>query len=287
MRSALARPGRARLAGIAGVALIGTMAMSAVTEALTQVLPDLRMSRPTDVRVTTSSSGRRLLRLTTTIVNVGRGRFELVAVRPNANTMIMQVQQRIWRNDGTTRYVTTNGSARYAGDGHDHWHIRRVASYDLVDSRGRAIRRDSKIGFCFFDTGVYDSGLPGYRPVKRYWESGCGGRSTLRATMGISVGWGDTYGSGLAYQWIDVTGVAAGTYWIVVTADKDNNYLESNEANNCSWAKVRLTSGATSVSTLSRGQGCTPPGVGPTPTPKPSPPPSASPSLLPSASPGP
>lgn len=110
----------------------------------------------------------------------------------------------------------------------------------------------------------------------------------MRATMGISVGWGDTYGARLAYQWIDVTGVAAGTYWLVATADKANLYLESSDANNCSWARIRLGSGGATVTTLERGQGCVPPGVtlpSPTPGPSASPSPSAAASAGPSVGP--
>lgn len=283
-----ARVPRSRLgAVIIGVVLVvGSAAPDPASGALAQLLPDLRMARPTDLRITISSSGRRLLRLTTTIANVGAGPFALRASRPTTGATTMRVQQRIWRSDGTTRYIDTTGTARYAGDGHSHWHIRRVATYEIVDAHLRPIRRDAKIGFCFFDTGVYDDSLPGVHPTRTYRESGCGTQSSLTATMGISVGWGDTYPSGFAYQWIDVTGVAAGTYWVIATADKAGSYVESNEANNCSWARVRLGAGGSSVTTLARGQGCVPPGVTP-PGPDPSPSPSASPAPTPSPSPGP
>jgi hypothetical protein len=279
------RRARVRLAAVlAAIAIVAGFEPGPTNAALVQLLPDLRMARPLYLRITTSSSGRRLLRMKTTIANIGKGHFALLATRLGTGTSTMKVQQRIWRNDNTTRYVPTSGTARFAGDGHNHWHIRRVATYELVDSKARRIRRDAKVGFCFFDTGVYNSATPGFRPTKKFFASGCGGRSSLRAYMGISIGWGDTYGAGLAYQWIDVTGVPAGTYWVVVTADKENFYLESNEQNNCAWAKVRLSSGAASVSTIARGQGCKPPGVVP-PTPTPSPTPSPTPAVSPSASP--
>jgi hypothetical protein len=101
--------------------------------------------------------------------------------------------------------------------------------------------------------------------------------------MGISQGWGDTYGSSLAYQWIDVTGVPNGTYWLIATADKENAYLETNEKNNCAWARIRLSRRATVVTVLTRGVGCAPPGVA---VPAPSASPSVSPSPATSASPG-
>ena len=279
------RIGRARarlVAVLAATAIVAGFEPGPTSAALAQRLPDLRMARPLDLRITTSSSGRKLLRMTTIIANIGQGPFALLATRPSTGSSTMTVQQRIWRSDNTTRFVPTKGSARFAGDGHNHGHIRRVATYELVDSRARRLRRDAKVGFCFFDTGVYNSATPGFRPTKKFFASGCGGRSSLRAYMGISVGWGDKYTSGLAYQWIDVTGVPGGTYWILVTADKENYYLESNEKNNCAWAKVRLSSGAASVTTIARGQGCVPPGVvPPSPTPSPSPSPTPTPSASP------
>ena len=262
----------------AAVTIAGFGLQPARSATVVDLLPDLRMARPTGLRIATSASGRKLLRFTTTIGNVGRGRFELLAHRPSLAYSTMTVKQRIFGNNGTTRYIATKATARYAGDGHNHWHIRRVASYDLIDSHARRLRGDRKIGFCFFDTSAFDRSVPGFRPDPHYVERTCGTRTSLSARMGISVGWGDTYGSSLAYQWIDVTGVATGTYWLIATADKDNYYLESNEKNNCSWAKVKLSSGASVVTLLARGQGCVPPGVTPPVPPSPSPPPSASPS---------
>jgi hypothetical protein len=265
-----------------GATVGGVALQSAQSATVFQVRPDLRMSRPTSLRIQRSSSGRQLLRFTTTIVNVGTGRFELLAERKSTKTSQMTVRQRISMSNGTFRYVATGATARYAGDGHNHWHIRRVATYELVNAGGAAVRRDKKIGFCFFDTGVYDRSIHNFHNYRHYFERTCGRRASLSARMGISVGWSDTYGSGLAYQWIDVTGVVNGTYWLIATADKENNYLETNDRNNCSWAKIRLTKRAAAVTVLARGTGCTPPGV--TPPPTPSAPPSASPSEPPSPS---
>ncbi len=50
--------------------------------------------------------------------------------------------------------------------------------------------------------------------------------------MGISSGWRDVYGSGIAFQWVDVSDVKPGTYWIAASSDPDNVVVESNEANN-------------------------------------------------------
>ena len=44
-------------------------------------LPDLAMARPTDLRMQVDATGRRLLRFTTMIVNIGEGPLETRAVR--------------------------------------------------------------------------------------------------------------------------------------------------------------------------------------------------------------
>ncbi len=50
--------------------------------------------------------------------------------------------------------------------------------------------------------------------------------------MGISPGWRDIYGSGVAFQWVDVSDVKPGTYWLAASSDPNNAVVESNETNN-------------------------------------------------------
>ena len=59
--------------------------------------------------------------------------------------------------------------------------------------------------------------------------------------MGISVGWGDRYGSGLPDQYIDVTDLNSGNYRLIATADAGNRFAESNETNNTTWVDLKLT----------------------------------------------
>ena len=73
--------------------------------------------------------------------------------------------------------------------------------------------------------------------MRKYQQSGCGKRGSLHTTNGISVGWGDLYPAKFAYQWIDITGLPAGTYTIRASVDLYGKFLESNETNNCTWAK--------------------------------------------------
>lgn len=273
------------LIAVAGLALLPALGAPVATAAPGQRLPDLRMALPTGFMLDRSGPGRRL-RMTTTILNVGDGPFELRASRDSVKAARMIVRQWIRRTDGTWTSRTTAAEARYAADGHDHWHIQRVSSMELFATDGRAIRTGRKIGFCFFDTGHYRPTLPRSPSTRRYAEAGCGKRSSLHARMGISVGWGDRYQAALAYQWIDVTGVPAGTYHVRVAADPLDHYRELREGNNCSWARVRLPATGSKVAVLDRGFGCGVPGQpDPTPTPTPSPTPAPTPAPTPTASP--
>jgi putative cell wall-binding protein len=78
--------------------------------------------------------------------------------------------------------------------------------------------------------------------------------------MGLSVGWGDDYPANFAFQWIDITTLPPGDYTVQARADEQNWYLESNETNNCAYARVRITATNGPVQVLGSGRSCqTPP----------------------------
>jgi hypothetical protein len=70
---------------------------------------------------------------------------------------------------------------------------------------------------------------------------GCGSVGDLRVKTGLSVGWGDTYPAGIAFQWIDITGLKAGRYRLRAIADPANWFAETNNANNSTWVDLKLT----------------------------------------------
>jgi hypothetical protein len=225
-------------------------------------LPDLSMTMPTDLRIERTSSGQRRLRFTTTIVNIGAGPFETRSSRRSTSVPTMLVSQRIYNSAGGTRVHDTSAIARYAGDGHDHWHVQDVAGYSLYAGSGQGpmLRSDSKVGFCFFDTNAYRLSLPGAPDSRRYFESGCGVSSSLFVKNGISVGWADRYPWNFAFQWIDITGLPSGEYLLKLAADPNGNFAEEVEKNNCNWMRVRIPSSGSTVPILGSGWGCTLPG---------------------------
>jgi len=257
----------------------------------TDRLPDLAMARPSNLRMVTTT-GHRLLRFTTMIVNIGDGPFETRAARRSTSVSSMRVKQRIYDTDGGYRVVSTPTVARYSGDGHDHWHVQGVATYELFTAgvQGNALARSSKVGFCFFDTRPYRLSLPMAPAMRHYAQGGCGDRDSLSVRNGISVGWGDRYGVELRYQAIDVTALPAGEYLLKVTADPSEYFAELREQNNCNWTRVRLpSSGSLGVTVLDWGAGCSLPGVAPTPSPSPAttptPPPAPTPIVTPTPTP--
>jgi hypothetical protein len=257
-------PTRRRLLGALSIAVLVTALTplgTAPTAAATDRLPNLRMGNIADARITTTSTGRRLLRLSTHFINAGPGPLELRASRKSTSQISMAVTQRIRRSDGTWRIQPTTANAYYAGDGHDHWHIAQVQDMALLRSDGRWIR-GAKIGFCFFDTGRYLPSTPGSPVIRGYFEASCGRRSALSSKMGISIGWGDKYQWSLPYQWIDVTGVGGGTYLIRTTADPLGQISEASEGDNCGWASVSFSGTGSIVTVLAQGKECVVAGTG-------------------------
>jgi hypothetical protein len=241
-----------RLGVILGlVASLGVVAPPTPVSAASDRLPDLRSDRIRDLRITRTSTGRKLLRFTTTILNYGAGPFEVRGNRPRTDVPF-RIDQVVYRSDGTTRRIRTAAQFAYAGDGHDHHHVRRMATYHLWGSSGTL--RDSKIGFCFFDTTPRYLSLPRAPSSRHYRESGCGTRRSVFTRTGISVGWGDRYPWNFAYQWIDISGLPAGTYTLRSAVDLFRYFTESRETNNCSY--VRLSIRSSTVRVLGSGSTC-------------------------------
>jgi hypothetical protein len=230
-------------------ALVGFSRSGPVSAALqpAERLPDLGMAPLADLSIdTTTIPGRRLLRFTTVIVNVGQGPFETIGSRPDTSTSQMIVRQRIYDDAGGAREVDTPTVMFFAGDGHDHWHVRDAEGYELrrLDN-GRRVGTGAKHGFCYYDNTPYRLELPGAPLWSIYGH--CGAAADLTVTTGLSVGWGDTYPASIALQWIDITGLKSGRYRLTATADPAGWFVETNDANNATWLNLKLTGAGVSV----------------------------------------
>ena len=217
------------------------------------LLPDLGMAQLADVQIRNTDTQKQL-RFATTIVNVGAGPFEVTGRRPDTNTSEMTTTQRIFDSVGDYRDRSTAATFIYSGDGHDHWHVKDLEDYDLfqLDDSGNVVEpavveEANKIGFCFFDNAFYGSSEPEY-----YLGCEGGNPGALRVTMGLSRGWGDTYGAGTFGQFLDITGLPDGRYRLRVKADGDSTdgsdrFLESDETNNSTWADLQITGNTVTV----------------------------------------
>jgi hypothetical protein len=260
-RRSTGRGGRATFSLVAVLVTVSALAPAPLLAA-TDRLPNLRMAAPTDFYFQVYN-GQRRLRFTTYMLNLGQGPFVILG-RRTAGQTVMTVRQRIFRSDGTAYGYPGDATMRYTGDGHDHWHIQRVAIYEVLQAtRGgfRSVQRDgralvgAKVGFCFFDTNPWDLSLPGAPGGRVYQQSGCGTRYSLSASMGLSVGWADKYPANFAYQWIDLAGVPGGRYRVCVTVDKQGYFRETSESDNAAWADVSFTSSSQAITVLGRGTG--------------------------------
>ena len=207
-------------------------------------LPDLRMARLSSIQIQTRSNGDRWLRFDTIIVNVGAGAFEARGSRPNTSIPTMSVRQRIYNSAGGYHNRKTKAKMFYAGDGHDHWHLRNLEEYTLtpLDNGARA-RTGNKEGFCFFDNYRFGS-----TQAARYGPGCANGQpGALSVTTGLSRGWGDIYRWNTVGQYINVTGLPRGRYRLRATADKANRFKESKENNNSTWAELRIWGSRVSV----------------------------------------
>ncbi len=206
-------------------------------------LPDLAMKPLTDVDVY-HENGRRLLRFTTVIINIGSGPFEVRGARASTSETEMDTTQRIFDSGGGYRDHETEAKMFFAGDGHNHWHVRDLESSELIRlDNGEKTRAGAKRGFCFFDSVSHDTTLPGAPSEPHY--TGCGNSSSTAVTMGLSVGWGDMYPYFMRFQYIDITDVSPGSYQLVTVADEANWFVEADDTNNATAVEVQITGNST------------------------------------------
>ena len=240
---------------LAFLLLAGTLGSAPPANAATVTLPNLKMAHIRDLKIQVVD-GRRLLRFTGLMVNLGAGPFEARGTR-TAGMNYMTIDQRVYNSAGGSAYYPTRARATYATDGHDHWHVQQIMNYELYNPAAPAgARRGAKLGFCYMDTTPWSLGLAGAPQAPYYREEWCGTRNSLTSRTGISVGWGDKYPWNFTLQWIDITGLPAGTYMLRATVDQQNFYRESNNNDNCVWARITIPSSGGTVGVQQRGSDC-------------------------------
>lgn len=224
------------------------------------LLPDLVTERLREV-YTESTRGRRLLRFTHGIVNLGKGPLEIHPVRDDCGDKARGedygAEQWIFRDsddDGRfDREVDTDHDRAVVGclifhRLHNHWHIDDFVRYDLFaygrdgELRPRPVRTSGKVSFCVVDSNRRRPDLPGAPAVSFYQVlDALPGDCEEGTTIGLSVGYGDEYRADLVDQWIDVSGLDDGPYCLATATDVNDIVPELDEADNNRRRKVHLT----------------------------------------------
>jgi hypothetical protein len=203
--------------------------------------PDVGMAPLSDLLVGQDQSGRTFLRFSATLVNIGDGPLLIAAHRTVPFRNDWSVVQRVEDRAGGYSERATNTRLKYAGDGHDHWHVIGAEAHQLETLKGDIVGGLVKSGFCFFDNVDHATSLPGAPGQPAHTSRQCGGQFDRDITMGLSVGWGDEYQWYLLDQTIEITGVPDGRYRLRAIADPADLFKESNESNNDTWTVVDLT----------------------------------------------
>jgi hypothetical protein len=206
----------------------------------TPLMPDLSPAPPANLHMQVSGK-RWLLQFDSTMVNVGKGSFVLRAKRMDGR---WHVVQDILYSGGGGRSVPLQAKLVWGGDGHNHWHIARIAVTRLValTSSGRTLSTgglvDHKAGFCFFDFGRWPSGNDKGAHFSRL---SCGKRGSTEIGMGLSPGWADVYPFVLPGQSLDVTHLRDGRYRLIARVDVHDWFREASHRNDTTWVDFDLS----------------------------------------------
>jgi hypothetical protein len=189
------------------------------------------------------AGGGRRLRFSTTIVNLGPGRFDVYGSNPSGPSTLTMVTQRIQENGGWVEHPT-EATMFYAGDGHSHYHVYGLQDWKLAfeATPNDRIATGAKTGFCFWDNAkLWDA--------PKYYSGSLECRMNASGTvpMGLSAGWGDTYPWSIAFQYIDVTTLPYGNYCLTLTADPLRQFVEATTANNQVRTLISITTTGVTV----------------------------------------
>jgi hypothetical protein len=229
-----------------------------------QLLPDLTVIGAPDAHLERAANLVLRLRLDNTVANRGHGPLEVFPEEgaaadcnpTGAPEEGRYARQRLFldgpgagspgyfeRADDSASTTERIGCMRFH-PGHNHWHFEGFSRYTLRRlPRGRFVGASTKVGFCLLDGITPFPALPG-TPSSGYYphdDANPGfGNCSQTSTNGISIGWADSYTSGLQGQAIVVTGIRPGRFCLISTADPENRIRETNDANNSRGFRLEI-----------------------------------------------
>jgi hypothetical protein len=187
---------------------------------------------------------RALLTFSATIWDAGPAPFTIEGFR-RPHSDLMDAYEYFFDPAGNVVGRAPAGKLEYdTRPGHDHWHLRQLASYELV-GRSRTIT-SLKQSFCIAPTDPVDLTLPGAEAAQV--ELGFGGTvcdlfepGSIWVREELPAGWGDTYTQQVAGQAFDLTNVPNGSYKIVVRVNPLGVLHETSTADDVAVRRIRLT----------------------------------------------
>lgn len=194
--------------------------------------PNIKPLPAANFSLVANQGGTYSLRFATTSWNAGAGALQLEAGPVDTGSGKQQVYQRVFNNDGSSALFFAGWFQWH--NGHNHFHFDDYAVYTLqpVNAPGASAVTGSKTTFCIMDTTKISS-APGVPSSPVY--SVCGNQ-----IQGMSVGWGDTYGSHLVGQELDVTDSPDGIYQLRIEIDPKKVLVESDRNDNVSCALISI-----------------------------------------------
>jgi hypothetical protein len=236
--------------------LLALPAFAACPAGAVELRPDVRALPPRDIAMLNATS----MKFSATSWNAGDGKLELVPRDPvpdSTGQLKQPVDQRVYCSNGSY-YERPAGNAAYHA-AHNHVHYNDYANYILEQdtSSPQNPRKGTKTTFCIMDTTGVNAQLTGASGSAVFnW---CPTQDPGFNTQGMSVGWGDTYGSNLAGQSLAIGDLAPGMYRLRHVFDPKGLLLETNESDNESCRRVEIGDGASGRYVADRGPCTAPP----------------------------
>lgn len=190
------------------------------------LLPDLKLSSPRELYITSDENGRKI-RFTTTFINQGKGPLEVIG-KPDLGKNITKATQKILKTDKFTQNKELGEFVYHPT--HEHWHIEKYSLFEIWSlkenkDKDKLLATTDKMSFCLWDEEAFDLSLENASQEQKY--IGCNNE-----IQGVSVGWSDTYDVGVEGQEIDIGSIADGNYLTRFIVNPDKNILESDYGNN-------------------------------------------------------
>ncbi|MGH2739701.1 MAG: lysyl oxidase family protein [Actinomycetota bacterium] len=190
--------------------------------------------------------------------NAGRGPLELrFAPATEAAAGEAPMYQILHYSDGTTR-ERRSGSYEFHKT-HGHYHFRGFAAFELfrvTDPRAGRLEgagSGNKSGFCFGDV-LMNSWEEFIQAPAGSARSACA--ELEDGGMGLATGWTDVYSAGTPGNYVEFSEQGDGRYVLRATVDLQDEILETNEADNVSYAYIEVQ--GRKVRVLERGFGLSP-----------------------------